>query len=156
MRTVGIFISPHSARGMGLLRGVGRFVRSQGDWLVISIDREKSTSFSAVLENRRCEGVLASIEASDEMEMLDNSALPVVDVCGRFQSERIARVIVDHHRVGSLAYTHLISCGLPNLAFYGLAKDQACLVRLDAVKGNAICRLRGNFRRIPIHALQTL
>ena len=133
MRTVGIFISPHSARGMGLLRGVGRFVRSQGDWLVISIDRDKSTSFSAVLENRRCEGVLASIEASDEMQLLDNSALPVVDVYGRFESQRIARVVVDHHRVGLLAYAHLKSCGLSNLAFYGFAKDRACIVRLDAV-----------------------
>jgi|GEM_PF-488730 len=133
MRRVGIFISPHSARGMGLLRGVGRFVRSRGDWLVISIDRDKSTSLSAVLENRRCEGVLASIEASDEMEMLVNSALPVVDVFGRFESERIFRVVVDHHRVGLLAYSHLKSCGLSNLAFYGFAKDRACTVRLDAV-----------------------
>ena len=133
MRLVGVLISSHSARGMGLLRGVGRFVRLQGDWLIISIDRNRGTSLLAVLKERRCEGILASIENPDEMDLLDNAALPVVDVCGQFESQRIARVVVDDHRIGLLAYAHLKSCGLPNLAFYGCANDRSCAARLNAV-----------------------
>lgn len=133
MRRVGICINPHSDCGIGLLRGAGRFVRTRGDWLVISIHHDKTVSLAAVLKNRKCEGILAFIESSDQLEVLKNAAIPVVDVCGRFDCEKIARVLVDRHGIGLLGYAHLINCGVTNVAFYGFANDPACRVHLDAI-----------------------
>lgn len=133
MRRVGICINPHSARGMGLLRGVGRFVRSKGDWLVNSIYHDKATSLAAELKNRPCDGILASIESNDDFELLKREPIPVVDVWGRFGCEKIASVTVDHYKIGLMSYAHLISCGVPNLAFYGFASDRAGQVHLDAI-----------------------
>ena len=133
MRRVGIFLNSHSPRGMALLGGVGKFVCSHGDWIITLHDRELDHALNALPTNCPYDGILAAIQSAAALQTLQNAAPPVVDVCGCFDCPRIPRVVVDQRRVGILAYTHLISCGVPNVAFYGSAEDQQSRERLDAI-----------------------
>ena len=133
MRKVGIFLNSHSPRGMALLCGVGKFVRSQGDWLITLHGSDIDHSLNCLSASGQYDGILASIQTHAGIQALNDTALPVVDIRGRFDCPRIPRVVVDHRRVGILAYAHLISCGIPNLAFYGFAEDPQSRQRLDAI-----------------------
>ena len=133
MRRVGIFLNSHSPCGMALLGGVGKFVRSHGDWLITLHDRDIDHALNALPANCQYDGILAAIQSAAAIQTLENAASPVVDVCGCFDCPRIPRVVVDQRRVGTLAYTHLITCGVPNVAFYGSAEDQQSRERLDAI-----------------------
>ena len=133
MRRVGIFLNSHSPRGMGLLCGVGKFVRSHGDWLITLHDTDIDHTLNGLQANCQYDGILASIQNAAAIQTLQNAALPIVDVCGRFDCPRIPRVVVDQRRVGILAYAHLISCGVPNVAFYGFAEDQQSRERLESI-----------------------
>ncbi|MHB1766419.1 MAG: type 1 periplasmic-binding domain-containing protein [Phycisphaerae bacterium] len=133
MRRVGIFLNSHSPRGMGLLCGVGKFVRSHGDWLITLHDSDVDRTLNCLAADESYDGILASINSVAAIQTLQSAAQPVVDICGRLDCPQIPRVVVDQRRVGILAYAHLISCGVPNVAFYGFAEDQQCRGRLDAI-----------------------
>ncbi|MGC9261017.1 MAG: substrate-binding domain-containing protein [Phycisphaerae bacterium] len=133
MRTVGVFIDSQNSRGRELLRGIGNFIHRQPDWFVTLHDRTPGDLLNCSVRITQYDGILASIETADDMQLLQRLDVPVVDVCGRFQCARIPRVIVDQQRAGTLAYAHLVGCGFPNLAFYSLAADSSSNHRLDAI-----------------------
>jgi len=67
------------------------------------------------------DGVIASINSQEALDVLDSLQCPVVNISGAFREAKYPRVIRDHFEVGITAAQHLASTGVKSFGYVGIS-----------------------------------
>lgn len=66
------------------------------------------------------DGIIARIKNRDDLKRLKAYQVPVVDIAGSYDDDRLYRAVNNDRLTGFMAGKHLVGCGLSNFAFVGL------------------------------------
>ncbi|MGC9260485.1 MAG: XylR family transcriptional regulator [Phycisphaerae bacterium] len=120
-KVVGLLIESSRVYGRGLLRGIAKFIRIHDNWSVLYQERVLGDRIPAWLQKVRCDGIIARIETSEELEFIRRRRIPAVDLRGIHPAAKIPRILNDEQNVAELAAEHLRSRGFHNFAFCGFS-----------------------------------
>jgi LacI family transcriptional regulator len=106
---------PHIER---TLQGIGDYARRRARWVFASTP-EAFGSFEG-LRGFRGDGVIALVNTPREERIVLRLGVPAVNLSGALRRSRLPRVTVDNAAIGRAAAGHLMACGFPRFAYYGL------------------------------------
>lgn len=119
-RRVILLVEAASAYARGCLRGIARYARSHGGWVLFHDTRHLTEPVDLeTLRDWNADGVIARIENDHIAAAVRELALPTVDIRGSINLSSIPSVITDDTKVVDLAGGHLQGNGLRRLAFCG-------------------------------------
>lgn len=102
-----------------LLRGITDYARANGPWLFTS-NPESVTMPIQTLRGWRGDGVIAVLATPADAKVAAQLPMPVVTFAGALKDPGVPRVMVNNPLVGRHAAEHLLACGFPRFAYYGL------------------------------------
>lgn len=88
-------------------------------WSIFLAEHGRHESVTSFPEDWDCDGVIARIETEDIARLVRRMGVPTVDVSAARLIPGIPWVETDDESIASLAFDHLFSCGLKNLAYFG-------------------------------------
>jgi LacI family transcriptional regulator len=119
--TVALIIESGRAFGRGLLRGIARYARTQGNWSIAYHPWEWDDKTPRWLMRSQCDGVIARIDSTALLQALQRLKIPVVDVRRKFRTPGIPMVGSEYCRIAQLAADHLREQGFRNFGYCGYA-----------------------------------
>lgn len=131
MLTVALIIESGRAFGRGLLRGIARYARTQGNWSIAYHPWEWDDKTPRWLMQARCDGVIARIDSIALLHALERLKVPVVDVRRKFRTPGIPMVGSEYRLIAQLAADHLRERGFRNFAYCGYAGVDYSVRRRD-------------------------
>lgn len=132
-RRVALLIDTASSFGRGLLRGIGRYARLHGPWLLSG-------------RLRGADGVLALVRTRALARRLLSSPVPVVDLDYALPEMAPWGVANDERAVAEAAARHLLDLGLRHIAFCGRRTPTVW----ESERGSAFCRALAR-ARVSVH-----
>jgi LacI family transcriptional regulator len=118
-RRVAVLIESSRAYGRALLDGVARFSHERGNWSMYFEPRGLDAPPPAWLRSWRGDGVLARAYTPEMRDLLLRLGMPVLDLYGRSQDERLPVITGDNAAIARLVFEHLRERGLRHFAFCG-------------------------------------
>jgi LacI family transcriptional regulator len=128
-KRVAILIQTQRGYGRGLLRGVISYLQSNGSWSVAHDDRILGESIPSWLQTWTGDGVLASFESPELVQIVLERKLPAVDVHGQPFARPLPLVRPDDLRAVQAAYRHLQDMGITRFAYCGFRELSFSAVR---------------------------
>jgi LacI family transcriptional regulator len=119
LRHVALLIETSGSYGRGLLRGVARYNRENGNWSTYFQPHGLGAPAPEWLKGWEGDGILARIEDKNLAKVLAESGLPVVNLRGTLSNLPFAYVGLDHGIVGTMAAQHLLERGIKHFGFCG-------------------------------------
>ncbi len=117
---VALIVATSQAYGQELLRGVARWLRTHGPWLVNLEQRSLHDAAPPWLHNWDGDGIIFHASQPNLVRLVRKLNLPTVDVYDEQRDFGWPSVRNDNQAIGRLAAQHLIERGLRNFAFCGL------------------------------------
>jgi LacI family transcriptional regulator len=114
-----LVIESSRAYGRGCLQGIGAYVRHQGGWQTLHIERGLEEELPAAVNHWSADGIVARIESQRMADLLAKLHCPIVDLRGSFSPEQGAIFDTDHHALAQMVVDHFAERGLRRLAFCG-------------------------------------
>jgi LacI family transcriptional regulator len=125
------------ASGRGILRGILRFAREYGAWLIYHEPRGIGETPPAWLLNWQGDGIIARLQNRRIMRAVLRAGLPAVDVLGVAHDAKVPLVHVDDAAIGRMAADYLLGRGLVSFGFYHMQgvnwSEQRCAAFRKAV-----------------------
>lgn len=128
---VAMLIESSRSYGRALLRGIGHFARTQGNWSILHEEMTIADQLPEWFRHSELSGVIARVD-SHTVAPLRQLNVPIVDVLGRRNFEAIPRVDTDNHAVASAAFEHLWERGFRRFAFCGFQSAHYSEARAQA------------------------
>lgn len=122
MRHVAILIETSRAYGRGLLRGIARYNREQGNWSTYFQPQGLGDPAPPWLSGWRGDGILARIENRRVARTVLQARVPVVNLRGTLSDLPFPFIGSDNEAVGRLAADHFLERGFRHFAFLGLRR----------------------------------
>jgi LacI family transcriptional regulator len=122
MRHVAILIETSRADGRGLLRGIARYNREQGNWSTYFQPQGLGDPAPPWLSGWQGDGILARIENRLVARAVLQAGVPVVNLRGTLSDLPFPFIGSDNEAVGRLAAEHLLERGFRQFAFCGLRR----------------------------------
>lgn len=119
MKHVALLIETSREYGRGLLRGVTRFHRENGNWSIYFKPQGLRDPAPAWLAEWKGDGILARIDNRNTAESVLKTGLPVIDLRGVLPDLGMPEIGVDNRALTKLVLQHLLDRGLRNFAFCG-------------------------------------
>lgn len=119
LRHVALLIETSGSYGRGLLRGVARYNRENGNWSTYFQPHGLGAPAPEWLTGWQGDGILARIEDKNLAKVLVDSGVPVVNLRGTLPDLPFAYVGLDHSVVGTMAAQHLLERGIKHFGFCG-------------------------------------
>ena len=109
-----------------LAEGVLDYARQHGDWGFITspptfAEADEMAMSVYGLRGWPGDGAIVITNNDAEARFARQLGFPIVCVAGNQHDGVLPRVSVDYYKVGQVAAEHLLQCGLPRLAYYGLS-----------------------------------
>ncbi|MDO5565064.1 MAG: DNA-binding transcriptional regulator [Planctomycetia bacterium] len=117
-----VLVESFSGYGRGILRGISRYERQYGPWLIQSEIQPFSGSTLKQIRQWHGDGILVRSTSRDMENALLDTGLPVVDLLGVECDSRLAKVHSDSRQIGRLAAEHLRGCGLRHFGFFAFGR----------------------------------
>ena len=137
LRHVAVLIESSRAYGRGLIEGVMRYSREQGDW-TISFEPRGLEAPPPWLVKWRGDGILARLPKPEMARSVAAKGLPVVDLYSSARPSGLPMVGGDNPLIARLALDHFWERGLRQFAYCGLPAGEN---RYIAQRGDDFCRL---------------
>ncbi|NGO38242.1 DNA-binding transcriptional regulator [Limisphaera ngatamarikiensis] len=131
-RRVLLLVETSLASGRDILRGIARYVRERGQWVLFHEPRGLEVRPPHWLSEWRGDGVIARIQSPALAEAVRAMGVPAVDVLGLVPEAGIPLVHVDDRAIARMAADHLRQRGFQHFGFYGLNSENWSLRRRDA------------------------
>ena len=131
MLTIVLLVESGRAFGRGLLRGIARYARTQGNWSIIYHPWEWDDKTPRWLTQTHCDGVIARIDSIPLLRALQRLKVPVIDVRRKFRTPGIAMVGSEYGLIAQLAVDHLREKGFRYFAYCGYAGVDYSVRRRD-------------------------
>ncbi len=116
---VALLIESSRAYGRGLLQGISRYVREQGQWSVYFQERRQGDPYPTWLKGWKGDGIIARVEDREMAEAIARTRLPAVDLRGLLLDLKLPLIETNEERVVQLAIEHLRERGFRHFAFCG-------------------------------------
>ena len=127
-RSVALLIETSRAYGRGLVRGVARYNRECGGWLVYFQPHGLDDPPPPWLKNWEGDGILARIGSRRMADAVLETGVPAVDLRGMISDLGLPLIGVDNYALAQLAADHLLERGFRHFAFCGLPRGgQLCM-----------------------------
>ncbi len=127
--------------GRQILKGVARYLRTQGNWSVFLEERELGASPPEWLSHWQGDGVICRSTTPEWARIFRRLRLAAVDLNDRYLDLGLPRVASDMHRIGQAGAEHLCERGFHRLAFCGFSREtwseQRCAGFAAAARGRA-------------------
>lgn len=131
-RRVLLLVETSLASGRDILRGIARYVRERGQWVLFHEPRGLDTRPPRWLAEWKGDGIIARIQSAALAEAVRAIGVPAVDVLGLVPGAGLPLVHVDDRAIARLAAEHLLERGFRHFGFYGLSSENWSLRRRDA------------------------
>ena len=128
---VALIIESGRAFGRGLLRGIARYARTQGNWCIVYHPWEWDDETPRWLMRTHCDGVIARIDSVSLLQALQRLKVPVIDVRRKYHTPGIPMVGSEYRLIAQLAADHLREKGFRNFAYCGYAGVDYSVRRRD-------------------------
>lgn len=128
---VALIIESGRAFGRGLLRGIARYARTQGNWCIVYHPWEWDDEVPRWLMRTQCDGVIARIESIPLLHALQRLKVPVVDVRRKYHTPGMPMVGSEYRLIAQLAVDHLREKGFRHFAYCGYAGVDYSVRRRD-------------------------
>ena len=116
---VALLIDTATSWGVGLIKGISRFGRQQGNWLLPVEPRGRYERFR-LPQGWEGEGVIARVNRAELADEIEASGLPAVNVPWySFDGPQIVRCSASEDESGRMAADYFLSCGFRNFAYCG-------------------------------------
>lgn len=119
-KRVTLIVESSLASGRNIVRGVIRYARQHGPWLLHHEWRNTDMYFPPWLRDWEGDGIIARVESRKMARALKALRVPVVDVLGAFPIPGVPLVHVDDSAIGRMAAAHLLERGYRHFGFCGL------------------------------------
>jgi len=140
-KKVALIIEANNPHARGLLHGIREFMRKESDWSVYLAEDTRLEAHFSFLENWGSDGVIARIGTIATANLVRRMNVPTVDVSAARLIPGIPWFAPDEESIAAMAFDHLVSCGLSNLAFFGIPAFNWSKWRCESFK--RIVRKRG-------------
>ena len=127
---VGILLSIETEHWHGVLRGLAEGFRETPNVQVVKIARPDRFE-AAQLQRLRLDGIITRVGSADDEGRLLAAGVPVVNVSGRYATQRMNQVINDDERVGRLAAAFIRRRAFEHLGFCGVEGHRSSQLRQD-------------------------
>jgi len=117
-KNVALLIESSRSYGRGLLRGVARFSRTQGNWSLLHEEMTIDADLPSWLTEAETDGVIARVD-EHIIDPLRRLSIPIVDVRCRRNYTGIPQIETDDSEVARLVFDHLWHRGFRRFAFCG-------------------------------------
>lgn len=117
-----VLVESFSGYGRGILRGISRYERQYGPWLIHSEIQSFSGSTLKQIQRWQGDGILVRSTSRDMEKALLDTGLPVVDLLGVECDSPLAKVHSDSRQIGRLAAKHLAGCGLRHFGLFAFGR----------------------------------
>lgn len=117
---VTLIVETSFASGRNIVRGVVRYARRHGPWLMHHEWRNTDLFFPPWLKRWEGDGIIARIENPRMAKALLALGAPVVDLLGAMRLPKVPLVHVDDAAIARAAAAHLLERGFRHFAFCGL------------------------------------
>ncbi|TVQ39476.1 MAG: helix-turn-helix domain-containing protein [Spirochaetaceae bacterium] len=118
-KNVALIVETSNAYARGILHGIRDFLNKEPGWSIFLAEHSRHESVTSFPENWDGDGVIARIETETIAGLVRRMRIPTVDVSAARLIRGIPWVETDDESIAALAFDHLVSCGLRNLAFFG-------------------------------------
>jgi len=115
---IALMLPEHAAHGERILRGIGDYARRRTRWVFVS-DPERFDGVEG-LRGWKGDGIIALVNSAREERVILDLGIPAVNFSGALRRSRVPRVMLDSEAAGRVAAEHLLACGFPGFACYGL------------------------------------
>lgn len=112
--------------------GAIRYARTREDWRLFGSDWLLDTMPRHA--RYKPDGIIARITRPEDLERLKSYRVPVVDIAGAFDDPAVVTVHNDDRLTGYMAGRHLLSRGLKNFLFVGIAGHAWSEKRLEGMR----------------------
>lgn len=129
-RKVALIIESSRSYGRNLLRGVARFSRTQGNWLLLHEEMTIDAQPPDWLKDADVDGIIARVDAHS-IDLFRSLNVPIIDVRCRRTYPSVPQVETDDRVVARLAFEHLYECGFRRFAFCGYRGAHFSVHRLE-------------------------
>ncbi len=115
-----------------ILLGIIKYARSKENWRLFG----NEWLFQAQKGHRvpKPDGIIARIKNREDLKRLKAYQVPVVDIAGSYDDERLYRAVNNDRLTGFMAGKHLADCGLGNFAFVGLVDSLWSMDRMHGLQ----------------------
>lgn len=121
-RHVVLLVETSNAYARGLLVGVHRYVVQSRTWSLYLAEHSRQETDFSWMEGWRGDGVLARIETAGAAQLVEQLALPTVDLSAGRLLPDLPGVETDDRAIAHAAIQHFVERGLRHLAFCGDAR----------------------------------
>lgn len=116
---VALLIDTATSWGVGLIKGISRFARQQGNWLLHVEPRGRYERFR-LPQGWQGDGVIARVNRAELADEIEASKLPAVNVSWySFEGPKIVRCSASEGESGQMAADYFLSSGFRNFAYCG-------------------------------------
>lgn len=131
-----VYLQLHTGFGLGILRGLARYVREQPGIDLIKFPKPTRYDVSA-MRALHLDGVIAKISSAEDAAALARLGIPVVNVSGRVATPRMHVLNTDDLRVGEMACGHFTRRGYRAVAYCGPPHHRASRLRQQGLETSA-------------------
>ena len=121
-----LLIETSRAYGRGLINGISRFAREQGNWSLYFEDRSLYDPLPLWLKHWKGDGIIARSATSQHSRGVRQLQVPFVELFGSIKS---MEVCCDEVHIGRMAAEHFLSRGFSNFAFFAPEMPEWCRFR---------------------------
>ena len=124
MLHIALLVETSREYARGLLRGIARYHQVEGPWSIFFEPHGLNAPPPAWLNTWQGDGILARIDDQRMADAILKTGIPAVDVRGALPDLPLPFVGVDNRPVATLAFQHLVDCGLRYFAFCGTPRGE--------------------------------
>lgn len=103
----------------GILHGIRDFLNKEPGWSIFLAEHSRHETIHSFPEDWDGNGVIARIETETIAGLVRRMNVPTVDVSAARLIRGIPWVETDDESIATLAFEHLVSCGLRHFAYFG-------------------------------------
>lgn len=122
LRRVVLLVDTSRAHGRGIVRGVARYSREQGNWAVTFKPHGLGDPPPPWLREACADGILARVGNPKMASAIERIGVPAVDLRGVIGGAGLPTIRVDNREVARLAVEHLLERGFTRFGFCGLPR----------------------------------
>lgn len=114
MKRVSLLIDTWAGSSSEFVAGIGNYIRLNRNWIVQRREAQ-AENWDRILAFRP-DGIIAEVQNPQMVTLLEEMAVPTINLHGRFRTGRFPLVTFDQRKAGRLLVDHLFAKGHRNLA----------------------------------------
>ncbi|MDO4584069.1 MAG: DNA-binding transcriptional regulator [Planctomycetia bacterium] len=122
-RRVVVIIETTRAYSREVIRGIARYNREHGDWMVEFSPRGLEDHSSLWLKDWRADGIFARINSTTFMETILETGIPTIDLRRTILHPKIPQIGPDDRKVTELLFHHFRQLGFLSFGFLGVRAE---------------------------------